>query len=560
MMDEELLHTGPGFRLLTGRDSSGDVYYAREYELPEDTEHALLADRLERLPTLHLPGLARITEARLDDSGVRIAQEEVTGANLTTLLKWDPKSVTPDRFRKWAFEFCLFLRALYQETDWSPSPVHLDQLMVTPDDRLMALSGGWEGLFESAPADREGTYLKRFREFTTPLLEHMEQQGHEVTSLCWVTQHRASSLDELRESLDRGAPFVPSSVDELKPLASFDVPDVEEPQGLLSSFFSQSPWRLFVQFGVLVVSLVLLYHYTRPTPLPTQGVYVLTGKKVCLLDSASGGLLGKLPLPARGRAVGLIEDPPRIAVALHKRRKVVILDRIAGGVVDSFLAEGPVTQIVRSGSLLCMNQGDLPGVLLYDSKLQKPTNILLTASGVTSMAVTDQTLIAACRDRHRLYAFALPHGELLSQREMRQAKVLGAESGKCYISFDAGTKLGVVEATTLKTLKQIPKEAEWDLAQILSQSNQDVLWALSPSAGCTLLRRETLEPLEQFQFPGKAGQARLLRLKQEGELWVCLPERGSIMTIAGGQNPTLQRETKLRGKPSAVAITTQSEE
>jgi hypothetical protein len=553
-LGEELLHTRPGFRLFNGRDEAGDVYYAREYELSEDVDRDALALRLQGLSSLALPGLAPLKETQLNEDYLRIVQGEISGANLKTLLQWEPGSVTPERFSKWAFEFCLFLRELHDETDWTPSPIHLDQLMITPDDRLVVLAAGWEGLLKPSASNREAAFLSQFRDFTTPLLEHLDGQGHEVASLYWVFQHRCSCLEELRETLDQGAPFIPSVVDELGPVASFEIPEVEESRNLLGAFFSQSLWRLFLQFGLLVVVLVCYRVWTRPTPLPVQGVYVLCGDRVGLLNFDSSRQ-GTLRLAAEGTAAGLLDDPSRIAVAFRDQRRVDILDRSTGLVVDSFLAEGPVTTMVGKGRFLYMNQSGLPGVLVYDGQEQGVVRVLLTSPGVTSLALSGEILLVGCRDRNKLYSFSVPQGELLSQRDMSGVEVLGADQDDCYVSFDAGTKIGALESDTLKTRKTLAKDPGWTLTQVITEPGGDLLWAFSSTNGCTLLSRESLEPIDrQLLLPPKTGEALMLGLEETLEIWISLPEQNSI-AIMDGQKRSLRMKAAVPGTPSVLLST-----
>lgn len=559
LTDKELLHSGPGFRLFTGKDEAGEVYYERHYDLTEEVDPQVLAARVERLRSAALPGLAHIKEVQVDDSCLRIVQGEVSGANLKTLLTWEPESVTPDRFRKWAFEFCLFLRALQNETDWTPAPIRLDQIMVTPDDHVVVLAAGWEGLLKPESRNREAEILDQFRDFTTPLLEHMQKKGHEVSSLYWVFQHRCSCLDELRESLDQGAPFVPSSVDDIKPLDTFEVPEIEDAPSLFQRFINQPPFYLILQFSLLI-ALMLGYQYlNRPVLLPVQGVYALSESKIRLLEVGTGRTLGTLALEERARVVGLLEGPPRLAVAVKNERRVDILERSTGQVMKSILAEGPVTRMLVAGKLLCMNQGSFPGVLIYDSEQEKATRVLLTAPGVTSMARAENTLIVACREENKLYSFKLPDGELLNQRNVIAPEIVGSDEKQFFMVFDAGTQFGILDPTTLKTLRAVKKDPNWEISQILAEPDGELAWAFSPTNGCTLLDHKTLEPVaHQLQLRGKPGRALLLLNGEEWEYWIALPEEESVAVL--GQDRSLKRKIPLGLSPSSLVTTMPSEE
>lgn len=559
---EELLHSSEGFRLLTGKDKAGDVYYAREYELSEGVDRERLSTRVEPLSSSIIPGLARVKSTELSDSRLRIVQSEIKGANLKTLLKWEPGSITPERFRRWAFEYCLFLRALFNETDWTPSAIHLDQIMITPEDHLVVLAPGWEGLFQSSKVkDREAEFLNQFREFTTPLLEHLVEQGHEVSSLYWIFQHRCACLDDLRESLDWGSPFISSSLDDVKPLDSFEVPDVPVARGLLELFLSQSPLILVLEFALLAALIVGIHQWTRPRPLPVNGVYVLCESEVRLLDSASGQSLGKLKLPFPARAIALLENPPRIAVAFRNQRRVDILDRSTGKKTHTFLAEGPVTKMVVAGNLLYLNQGSYPGVLVYDCEKEEATRVLLTAPEVTSMAITDKALIVACREQGKLYSFKIPEGKLLNQRESIGVEVVGADNeSDCFVTFSAGARFGTMDPETLNMSYSVSKNPDWIITQIITEPEGDVCWAFSPTNGCTLLDRQSLEPIaHQLQIPGKPGEAILVQRGQDADFWVSLPQKKTV-SILDGRDRSLKKKLQVPNTPSGLASSSKPSE
>lgn len=546
---KELLHSRSGYRLYSGKDESGEVYYERVYDLPEQVDRRKLSSRVERLCSAVLPGLAHIKEAQLEESCLRIVQGEIAGANLQTLLNWDPRAVTPERFRKWAFEFGLFLRTLNREFDWTPGPICLDQMMVTPDDHLVVLAAGWQGMLDTSSGDNELELLKQFRDFTSPLLEHLDKQGYEVGSLSWVLQHRSSCLDDLLDSMNWGAPFLKSTLDEVKPIDSFEVPQIERVRSLVEVFLSQSPWRLVLQAGIFLFLLLAAYYWSRPTPLPIKGVYVLCRSEVKLLEIGSGRSLGTIELRGPAGALGILEEPPRLVVS-HERR-VESLDRTDGSVKDTFLAEGPVTQMVRAGHLLCMNQGSSPGVLIYDGEQNRATRVFLTAPGVTSLSVTEKALVAACREQNKLYSFKLPEGKLLSQRDLNGPEIVGSDGSECFVTFGSGSGLGVLDPMTLRTQVMTETHSTGAVNQLLADPGGQLLWAFS-SAGCFLLDRETLESTgEQLKLPGVPGRALLLQNEESWEFWVTLPDKGTV-AILDGRTRSLKSEVKVGANPSAL--------
>lgn len=549
---EELLHSRPGYRLFSGAFGSGEVYYAREYDLHEDTDLELLGRRLTALAALAPTRLSRVLEASLHDRVLRIVQAESRGASLSTLLQWEPQRVTADNVRRWSLEYCLFLRSLLHDTDWTPGPVELSQFLVRPDGKLVVLAPGWEGLFEEPAGDREQAMLERFREFNAPLLAHLEQHGHEVTSLHWMLQHRFPCLESLRESLEQGSVYRPGAGGKLETISSFEVPEVPRPRGMLATFFAQSVERLALQFLFALAVLGGLYLWQQPKPLPTSGVYALTEGHIVLLDVRTRREIGEIKLPHKTSSVGLVDAPPRLLASARGRSLVSIVDRSDGRQVGIFAAEGPVDCMLGIGPLVCMNQGDQPGVLVYDGTGNKVAHLFLTSPGVDSMAATATHLVAACHDQSRLYSFALPKGGLTAQREMSQVRVLGSVGKDVLVSYQGGRKLARLDAAGLKTQLEIAPRAKGETTRIVAAPDNTQIWALSTEGTCRRMRPD-LTAIDEVALPGPAGDLAMVAGTDGWEMWFAVPSRRSVV-ILDGKSAKLKWEIKVPGEPTALLV------
>lgn len=549
---EELLHSRPGYRLSTGVFPSGEVYYAREYDLPENVDLKLVSSRLAALSALAPTRLSRVLEASLRGRVMRIVQAESQGASLSTLLQWEPQRVTVDGVRRWSLEYCLFLRSLLHDTDWVPGPVDLSQFMIRPDGRMMMLAPGWDGLFQEPSQDREAAMLERFREFTALLLAHLEQHGQEATSLHWMLQHRFPCLNSLRESLEQGAVFRPGAPGKLETISSFEVPEVRPTRGILSTFFAQPVWRLALQFLLAVAAVVLLYLWQQPEPLPTTGVYALMGERLVLLDTRTKREMGVLKLPHPTSTVGLLPAPPRLLASTRGGRGVSIIDRTSGRPIESFAAEGPVDRMVGAGSLLCMNQGGQPGVLVYDGTSSKVAHIFLTRPGVETMVSNNSNLVAACNEYGRLYSFALPNGGLTAQRELSDVKVLGSAGNDVLVSYQAGQKLARLDSASLKTRLEISPSPKVDTARVVAAPDNSQLWALSTEGACRRLNPD-LSALDEVSLPGPAADLVVVIGHDDWEMWFAIPSRRSV-AILDGKSAQLKAELKVPGKPTTLLV------
>lgn len=331
-----LICASPSHRLYRVRSARDETVVLREHFPPSSlrgerlrtclTRGLVLAERLRRAPH---PGYARVLEASAETTFTLVC-EEVEGATLETALAWRREKTPEGAALDWVDDLLTVLLHLRHRVGLPcRQALEFDQMVLTPDGRLVLVDPGWEALLwaEDDPVgESETEFLDAFYRWVDRLRERLDPRG--AAELAPLLQASYSTAPALAHAL---------RARRLELLEPFEIP---QQAPVTRVVYRPQPWKLALTAAVLALVGWLGTRHDQVFILREPAVVSLAQRTVFLRAADDGRELGRWPLPVRGAALAVHPSGNWLYVSLPETARIAVLNSRTGEVVSTISSDG----------------------------------------------------------------------------------------------------------------------------------------------------------------------------------------------------------------------------